>query len=100
MSTGRSSCKSRTHFVRCVESVEGKKDRVKWKCDHCNEYIFNDKQFRSNAARVHLAARSTNGTCVNLCRATDEDAVARHLEFRELIDKLKAEKKFQERKRK
>jgi len=82
-----------------VETAEGRKDRIKWKCDHCNQFVFNGKQFRSHAARVHLAARSTNGTCANLCKATDENAAARHLEFRELIDKLKAEKKAKERQR-
>ena len=98
--SGRAPCRSRSHFVRCVEIVEGQKERVRWKCDHCEEFVFNGKQFRSRAARVHLAADKTDGTCSKLCTATDVKAVERRLEFQQLIAKLLDESKAKARKRK
>lgn len=86
--------------MRCVEVVEGKGDRIRWKCDHCKEFIFNGGQYRAAAARIHLAAKTTNGTCSKLCTAEDEHAIARQLKFQKLIDKLKKGKTDRARKRK
>ena len=88
---GKAPCKSREHFVRCVTAVEGRKDRITWKCDHCNKHVISG-QYKAATARVHLTADKTNGICIILCDSKDNGYAARCTEFRELIVKLKEEK--------
>ena len=89
----RSPCPSSHHFSKCTLQIEGRPDKVTWKCDHCGEHVIKGVQFKSTQARIHLAADHTNGICADLCSATDEDAAFRHATFRELIKKLKEQKK-------
>ena len=93
-------CESRLSFVRCTEMVEGKPDQVFWRCEHCKTQIFKGAQFRSESARIHLAADKTKGVCAKLCSATDAGAPTRQLKFRKLIQTLRKRKEEIKRKRK
>ena len=73
---GKAPCISRGHFARCVTVVEGRKDRVTWKCDHCNKHVISG-QYKAATARIHLAADKTNGICTILCDAKDDGYEAR-----------------------
>ena len=96
---GRAACKSRSHFIRCVV-IEGDKEKISWKCDHCKKYVFNGANFRAHIARIHLAAKQTDGRCANLCSSNDEKSLERKLYYRQMIAKLQREKKTKDRKRK
>ena len=91
-------CRSRAHFVRVEEIVEGASPKVQWKCDHCQSIVFSGAQYRANIARIHLAASGSNGQCANLCTSKDSGAAERRLLFQSLIKK--AEEKKAKRKRK
>ena len=96
----RQSCQSKAHFARCVTCVEGRPDKITWKCDHCGEHVIAGPKFKPAYARIHLAAKSSNGLCSNLCQAKDDAAVSRQQQFRKLIADLEAKKREKTRKRK
>ena len=83
----KSTCESKYHFTKCVTNVEGRPNKVTWKCDHCGQHVISGK-FKSDRARIHLAAEKTNGMCVNLCKANDDHARSRQEQFRKLIKDL------------
>ena len=80
-------CESKNHFARCVTQVEGRPDKITWKCDHCNKHVIAG-QFKAAYERVHLAALEGNGLCSNLCNADDDHAEGRRQQFRKLIKDL------------
>ena len=71
-----------------------------WRCDHCEKIVFSGKQFRSAAARCHLASVKGNGLCSKLCTADDDEAAKRQQYFQQLIAKLNVKKAATARKRK
>ena len=75
---GKEPCPSKIHFARCVTQVEGRPDKVTWKCDHCGKHVISGA-FRAANARIHLAAEKTNGVCSILCDSTDDHAEGRNL---------------------
>ena len=95
---GREPCSIKNHFSRVVTKVEGRPDKITWKCDHCGKHVMSGV-FRSATARVHLAAVKRNGLCSNLCTAEDDHAKSRRAEFIQLIKEKKQEQKDKERKR-
>ena len=97
---GKQRSKARDHFVRCVETVEGRSPVVKWKCDHCNKVVFQSQKFRANIARIHLAAQDTNGQCALLCDATDEKAKERQEYFRQEVEEARQKSAEKQKKRK
>ena len=55
---GKEACPSKIHFARCVTKVEGRPDKVTWKCEHCGKHVISGA-FRAANARIHLAAEKT-----------------------------------------
>ena len=96
---GKEPCPSKIHFARCVTQVEGRPDKVTWKCDHCGKHVISGA-FRAANARIHLAAEKTNGVCSILCDSTDDHAEGRRQEFRKLIKELERKREEKSRKRK
>ena len=96
----RGPCPSKDHFAKCETRVEGRPVKYTWKCDHCGDHVFAGPLFKSAYARIHLAADRTNGLISKLCKATDDHAESRKLQFRKLIKELDEEKKARTRKRK
>ena len=91
-------CPSKHHFAKCITDVEGRAEKVTWKCDHCGKHVISG-YFKAAYARIHLAAEKTNGLCSILCDATDDHAGGRREEFRKLIITLENKRKQKARKR-
>ena len=83
-----------------LHSVEGRPDKITWKCDHYNQHVISGNFFKAAYARVHLAANKSNGLCANLCDASDDAAAGRRQQFRKLIKSLRQSAKDKQRKRK
>ena len=96
---GKEPCPSKIHFARCVTQVEGRPDKVTWKCDHCGKHVISGA-FRAANARIHLVAEKTNGVFSILCDSMDDHAEGRRQEFRKLIKTLANKKQEKARKRK
>lgn len=96
---GKGACPSKDHFAKVVTQVEGRPDKITWRCDHCGKHVISGA-FRAGNARIHLAAEKTNGVCSILCDATDDHAEGRKQQFRKLIQTLEEKKKERTRKRK
>ena len=96
----RGACPSKSHFARCVTTVEGRPEKITWKCDHCGEHVIAGDKFKPVYARIHLAAESSNGLCSNLCTADDDHAESRRQQFRKLIQTAKERSRTNARKRK
>ena len=96
---GKECCPSKHHFAKVVTAVEGRPSKVTWKCDHCGNHVISGV-FKAAYARIHLAAKKSNGLCSNLCTATDDHANGRREQFRKLIVELAQRKKDKARKRK
>jgi len=92
-------CPSKHHFAKVVTQVEGRPDKITWKCDHCGKHVISGA-FRAAYARIHLAAEKSNGLCSNLCDSSDDHARGRRMQFRKLIAQLAQKKKDKVRKRK
>ena len=92
-------CPSKHHFAKVVTQVEGRPDKITWKCDHCGKHVISGV-FRAAYARIHLAAENSNGLCSNLCDSKDDHAHGRQMQFRKLIAELARKKKDKARKRK
>ena len=96
---GKDCCPSKHHFAKVITLVEGRPDKITWKCDHCGKHVMSGV-FRSAYARIHLAAEKSNGLCANLCDSKDDHAHGRQMQFRKLIADLTQKKKDRARKRK
>ena len=96
----RKCCVSKVHFVKCVTSVDGRPDKITWKCDHCGEHVIAGDKFKPVYARIHLAADKTYGICSSLCRSTDDHAESRKIQFRKLIAEINEKQQTRARKRK
>ena len=96
---GKDCCPSKHHFARVVTAVEGRPEKITWKCDHCGKHVISG-QFKAAYARIHLAAEKSNGLCSNLCDADDDHAAGRREQFHKLIKELVSKKVDKQRKRK
>lgn len=86
--------------MKVITEVEGRPNKITWKCDHCGEHVISGAKFKPINARIHLAADKTYGICSNLCKSTDDHAECRQQQFRLIINDLAKSKAAKIRKRK
>ena len=84
---------SRQHFSKHPYEKPDGTATFKWKCDHCDFYLFGT-QFTAARARAHLAAdkKLANALCSYMCDAEDDAAATRQLFFRKLIHEVREKK--------